>query len=248
MDIVRPCSTHSTPDAPAEAFIDPEMIRRGLNGHIRSGATGIYITDVSPVAPSFNARYEATARTYMYRILSSAKRRPNPLLPLSHANCGSAWAQFQADRAWVLEEQLDVTAMAAAARHLLGVQDFSTLRNAGCQAKSPIRNVTAVEVYANKQLIGDGLPVQVPAESAAGIAAGPRFLSLLEEDVVEICIVITANAFLQRMIRNAVGLLVKVGRGDLQVKDVRKMLDMRDRHPVGRSAPPQGLYLVDVHF
>jgi tRNA pseudouridine38-40 synthase len=57
-----------------------------------------------------------------------------------------------------------------------------------------------------------------------------------------------ADAFLQYMVRNITGTLVEVGLGRFSPGDVRQMLVSRDRTLAGRTAPPQGLYLVSVTY
>ena len=65
-------------------------------------------------------------------------------------------------------------------------------------------------------------------------------------DFVEIGI--EADAFLQHMARNIAGTLVEVGLGRFRPDDVKHMLTSRDRTKAGRTAPPQGLYLVKVYY
>ncbi len=59
---------------------------------------------------------------------------------------------------------------------------------------------------------------------------------------------ITANAFLQHMVRNIVGGLLQVGRGERDALWVGEILQARDRTALGPTAPPHGLYLVDVSY
>lgn len=59
---------------------------------------------------------------------------------------------------------------------------------------------------------------------------------------------VEADAFLQYMMRNIAGTLVEVGLGRFNPEDVKRMLKSRDRTTAGRTAPPQGLYLVKVHY
>jgi tRNA pseudouridine38-40 synthase len=59
---------------------------------------------------------------------------------------------------------------------------------------------------------------------------------------------VTANAFLQHMVRNIVGGLLQVGRGERGVAWIGEALMARDRALVGPTAPPTGLYLVDVQY
>jgi tRNA pseudouridine38-40 synthase len=64
----------------------------------------------------------------------------------------------------------------------------------------------------------------------------------------EIVITCTATGFLRHMVRNIVGTLVEVGRGTRPSADLKRILDGRDRRLAGPTAPPQGLYLVQVHY
>jgi len=59
---------------------------------------------------------------------------------------------------------------------------------------------------------------------------------------------ITANAFLQHMVRILVGTLLEVGRGKHRFSHVREVLASRDRRQAGKTAPPHGLCLVEVHY
>jgi tRNA pseudouridine38-40 synthase len=64
----------------------------------------------------------------------------------------------------------------------------------------------------------------------------------------EIVITCTANGFLRHMVRNIVGTLVEVGRGSRPPADLKRILDGCDRRLAGPTAPPQGLYLVQVLY
>ncbi len=59
---------------------------------------------------------------------------------------------------------------------------------------------------------------------------------------------IEANAFLLHMVRNIAGALREVGCGQRQAVWIGEVLADRNRSLVGRTAPPQGLYLVDVRY
>lgn len=59
---------------------------------------------------------------------------------------------------------------------------------------------------------------------------------------------ITANAFLYHMVRNIVGSLLMVGQGKCETSWIKDVLMAKDRRLAGHTAPPQGLYLVDVRY
>ena len=57
-----------------------------------------------------------------------------------------------------------------------------------------------------------------------------------------------ADAFLQYMARNIAGTLAEVGLGRFTPADVEGMLKSRDRTLAGRTAPANGLYLMEVFY
>ncbi len=59
---------------------------------------------------------------------------------------------------------------------------------------------------------------------------------------------IGANGFLHHMVRNIVGVLVAIGRGEAEVGWVEDLLAIRDRARGGITAPPQGLYFVRADY
>ena len=87
---------------------------------------------------------------------------------------------------------------------------------------------------------------------AAGCqASGPvreiRSLTV-SRDADWITIDVTANAFLQHMVRNIAGTLVEVGNGAQPVDWICELLDKRDRTQGGVAAPPHGLTLIAVEY
>jgi len=59
---------------------------------------------------------------------------------------------------------------------------------------------------------------------------------------------VTANAFLQHMVRNIAGTLAEIGLGEQDVEWARKVLERKDRTAGGAAAPPHGLTLVAVEY
>lgn len=64
------------------------------------------------------------------------------------------------------------------------------------------------------------------------------------EFVYEVC----GSGFLHHMVRNLVGTFILVARGTLQVEDVTRILEARNRSAAGATAPAAGLYLVHVEY
>ena len=59
---------------------------------------------------------------------------------------------------------------------------------------------------------------------------------------------IEANAYLRHMVRNIVGTLIEVGRGERHPTGFAELLRAKDRTRAGPTAPPQGLFLVEVEY
>jgi tRNA pseudouridine38-40 synthase len=59
---------------------------------------------------------------------------------------------------------------------------------------------------------------------------------------------LTADAFLYKMVRNVVGTLLRVGRGELAPEEAGRLLAAKDRAALGPPAPPEGLTLLRVVY
>ena len=113
-----------------------------LNAHLRPDAISVLAAD--PVPDSFDARFSARSRTYLYRILN---RRSPPAL--------------ERQRVWPVARRLDGKAMHAAAQTILGHHDFTTYRSAHCQAKSPLKTLDKLNV----SRVGEELHIEAVARS-----------------------------------------------------------------------------------
>ena len=74
------------------------------------------------------------------------------------------------------------------------------------------------------------------------------YKALWEQEGSELKFTISADRFLRNMVRAIVGTMVEVGSGKIQPADVRRIIEAKDRNKAGTSAPPQGLFLVDVGY
>jgi tRNA pseudouridine38-40 synthase len=59
---------------------------------------------------------------------------------------------------------------------------------------------------------------------------------------------ITANGFLRGMVRSLVGTMVEIGRGKRPPEDLTELLRSGARRHAGPTAPPQGLFLLEVRY
>lgn len=168
---------------------------KGVNSHLPDD---ISVRWSIGVPGDFHARFSAFARRYRYFIYNAPVR--------SAVAAGRfTWHPYP----------LDAERMHEDAQHLIGELDFSSFRAAGCQSRTPMRNVHSISV----QRAGDLVVIDV-----------------------------TANAFLHHMVRNIAGVLIAVGAGRQSPGWTREVLTARDRKVAAVTAPPDGLYLVDVSY
>ena len=104
-----------------------DTVRDALNHHLRPDP--VAVLDAQQVSDDFQARFDAIERRYLYRMID---RRP----PLT----------LERGKVWRVPQTLDAEAMHDAAQALTGHHDFSTFRDAACQAKSPLRTLDEVRV------------------------------------------------------------------------------------------------------
>jgi tRNA pseudouridine38-40 synthase len=74
------------------------------------------------------------------------------------------------------------------------------------------------------------------------------YLAHWQGDAAHLTFEITANAFLQRMVRSVVGSLKKVGTGEWSLAQFAETFQARQRARSATAAPPHGLYLVSVEY
>jgi tRNA pseudouridine38-40 synthase len=120
----------------------PFRLGEGLNARLVPHP--VAVLRVERAALDFDARHSARARHYVYRIVN--RRAPLTL---------------ERGRAWAIKPRLDAEAMQGAARALIGRHDFTTFRDAQCQAKSPVRTLDRLDVRRE----GDAIAFDVSALS-----------------------------------------------------------------------------------
>jgi tRNA pseudouridine38-40 synthase len=70
----------------------------------------------------------------------------------------------------------------------------------------------------------------------------------IDKDGDKITIEVTGDGFLYNMVRIISGTLVEVGLGRIRPDQIKDILLSKDRAKAGYTAPPQGLYLVQVYY
>lgn len=115
-------------------YIEPYKIINAINYFVRPYTVGVY--DCELVDDNFHARFSATARHYIYRILN----RPYPSV-------------INFDRVWWVSLPLDISAMRESSKYLLGKHDFTSFRAISCQSKSPIKTLTKLDIIEDSEEI-----------------------------------------------------------------------------------------------
>jgi tRNA pseudouridine38-40 synthase len=136
---------------------------------------------------------------------------------------------FLARYVWHYPYPLDEPAMAGAAAGVEGEHDFTSFA-----AVDPERG-------------REGSPVS-PASSLSTSNVRRIFSSAWERAADEFVYTVRGSGFLHHMVRNLVGTFILVGKGTLQVSDVTRILEARDRSAAGATALASGLYLVGVEY
>jgi tRNA pseudouridine38-40 synthase len=106
---------------------DPFELRNAINGNVRPHR--VSVIEVEEVDDKFHARFSATERRYLFRILN---RRAPPAIDQG--------------KVWHVPTPLDAEAMHHAAQILVGTHDFTTFRATSCQALSPVKTLDVLNV------------------------------------------------------------------------------------------------------
>ncbi len=126
---------------------------------------------------------------------------------------------FRRRTTWHCPRGLDAEAMHRAAQSLLGTHDFSSFQTQGSPRKTAVRTVFDISVR-------------------RGFEGDPHLIA----------IEIEADGFLYNMVRTIVGSLVRVGLHARSEGWIAEVLAARDRRAAGPTAPPHGLFLVEVKY
>lgn len=110
----------------ADREVNPYKLCLGVNLALPGS---VAVTSAEIVADDFDARFSAVSKTYVYRVYVSPVRRP--LLDVTHAQ---------------VYKPLDVAAMQAAAKMLVGTHDFAAFQNTGSNLKGTVRTINSFDV------------------------------------------------------------------------------------------------------
>lgn len=108
---------------------DTFRLTEALNWHLKPHPVAVLAA--ARVADDFHARFSATERRYLFRLL--VRRAP---------------ATHDRGLVWQVSNPLDPDAMRDGAAHLVGRHDFTTFRSAMCQAASPVKTLDEIAIEA----------------------------------------------------------------------------------------------------
>jgi tRNA pseudouridine38-40 synthase len=190
----------------------------------------IVVLECQEVRDEFHAINACRSKRYRYQLQCGGQRHP-----------------FGYRYHWSLSHALDVAAMRSAAQQIVGQQDFACFQAAGGRRQSTVRHVRDLVIEQLREPPGQG-------GSPSGMAGLPidRAERTTEPDRVEpaqwLTIEVEADGFLYNMVRNIVGTLVMIGRGERDADWLAEVLESRDRTRAGQTAPPNGLFLLRVNY
>lgn len=109
------------------------VLQRALNAHLERD---IRVLHARTVDGAFHARISARGKRYLYVIHNHGIEDP-----------------FARTRSWWVRHPLDLAAMRAGSRHLIGKHDFASFRTAGSSAKTTIRTVRSLRIVRQRAKI-----------------------------------------------------------------------------------------------
>lgn len=213
-----------------ESPIPTQNLLRALNNVLPQS---IRILAVEEMPLDFHARRSAVAKTYRYHIYREAICSP-----------------FKARYVYHHPYPLDEARMIAAAGMVEGEHDFTSFAAVDPERGRPPQHTKIARVgdpdrppqHAKIARVGD------PGEGEPVNNVRTIFRSVWQRQDEELIYTVRGNGFLHHMVRNLVGTFLMVGKGSLQVEDVRRILELRDRSVAAATAPASGLFLVNVEY
>jgi tRNA pseudouridine38-40 synthase len=184
------------------------------------------VISCEPAHADFDARRDAIARTYCYRVLARPAR--SALLRTS----ALWWAQ-----------PVDLHLLGACAELLLGTHDFTAFTPTETEHVRFTREISDAQ-WVTRDLPLGAPPARRPSPAAAGPGrslGGPDTGQLLE-------FWIQADAFMRQMNRVLVGTMLEVACGKRTVDEFARLLEGRPRRDAGPTAPAHGLALASVTY
>lgn len=174
--------------------IEPQSLKKAFNSIL---PIDIRIVECEKVDISFNARYNASSKTYLYNIY-----------------IGEVHSPFDNRFSTHITYPLNLNNMRKAVKFFIGTKDFSSFTSDEPK-KNRLRTITDFSMNVKQNNI--------------------RFT-------------IKGKSFLRYMVRNMIGTIIDVGRGQLSLNDIPGIFEAKDRRKAGITAKAKGLTLFEVKY
>ena len=209
-----------------ERDISCDGFLRGLNSLLPED---IRVTNCEEVSPDFHPVRNAKSKSYQYILDLGLVASP-------------LWRQ----RSWWVGPKLDIAAMEKGSKCLIGKHDFKSFQGALSNIRTTVRTITKIDFASPSPVLRTPSPSRGEGRGEGG-SITTRYL-LPYGNCRFLCLTFTGNGFLKYMIRNIVGTLVEIGLRKRSPEEMELILLAKDRKKAGPTAPPQGLYLVNVRY
>jgi tRNA pseudouridine38-40 synthase len=201
----------------------------------------IRVLQTREVQSTFHARHSAIAKTYEYHVFQEKlwpwndKRAPGRICP-----------PFLAPYIYAYPWPLQLEALQEAARALLGEHDFLsfaatdpdlTMRCQKASTAPETRPLPRPDFQIHPPTLATVRTLFASAWEIQENEAGPHYLYRVR-----------GSGFLHHMVRNLVGTMLDVGRGQLRAAQIPGIIAARSRSAAGPTAPAQGLFLHSVEY
>ncbi len=191
----------------------------------------IAITKAVEVPEGFDLMGAVTNKLYRYTIFTGPVR---PVLQIRHC--------------WHLPTKLDTTAMAQAAKLLVGKKDFKSFASAADKRENTVRTIFRCDVNSSC-VVRDAYCEKAKMDSCFRRNDNTQYAirdTQYENDWVYV--EVEGDGFLYNMVRNIVGTLVEVGVGRWRPEKINEILEAKDRTAAGPLASAQGLCLMWIKY
>ncbi|MBA7648504.1 tRNA pseudouridine synthase A [subsurface metagenome] len=191
----------------------------------------IAVAEAVEVAEGFDLMGAVKSKLYRYTIFTG---RVRPVLEIRHC--------------WHLPAKLDITAMAEAAKLLVGKKDFKSFAAAADKREETVRTIFRCDVVSSR-VVRDASCEKEKMDSCFRRNDNTQYAvrnTQYENDWIYVDV--EGDGFLYNMVRNIVGTLVEVGVGRWRPEKINKILEAKDRTTAGRLAPAQGLCLMWIKY
>jgi tRNA pseudouridine38-40 synthase len=204
------------------APIPAENLQRALN---RTLPSAIRILEARTVPGTFHARHSARAKTYEY-----------------HVFCGEICPPFLAPFVYACRWSMNLDRLQDSACFFEGEHDFLSFA-----ATDPDLTSRSAET-APKPVPQLGIQIAPPIEPTVRRIFSSIWEARTSEAGPQLVYRVRGSGFLHHMVRNLVGTMLDVGRGQLPVDAIPQILAARDRSAAGPTAPARGLFLHSVEY